>query len=113
MKLARVETPDGVVTGEYDDGTLIADGETYEVDSEDLLAPCEPGTFYCVGRNFAEKIDQMDYDIPEIPDWFIKPAVSLHDLHDHGGEALVQRGLQRIHVVERGVLGAGREGLDA
>lgn len=85
MKLARAETPDGVLTGEYDDGTLHAEAGSYEVGAGDLLAPCEPGTFYCVGRNFAEKIDQMDYDVPDRPDWFIKPAVSLQ----HPGEPIV------------------------
>lgn len=85
MKLARAETPDGVVTGEYDAGTLHTETGSYEVDQESLLAPCEPGTFYCVGRNFAEKIDQMDYDVPDRPDWFIKPAVSLL----HPGDPIV------------------------
>ena len=85
MKLARAETSDGVVTGEYDDGTLHAETGSYEVGTADLLAPCEPGTFYCVGRNFAEKVDQMDYDVPDRPDWFIKPAVSLH----HPGDPIV------------------------
>jgi len=80
MKLARIETASGTYTGEYDDGTVTTEsGDTFEVGEDaDLLAPCEPGTFFCVGRNFAEKIDQMDYDVPEIPDWFIKPAVALH-----------------------------------
>ncbi|MEF8775368.1 MAG: fumarylacetoacetate hydrolase family protein [Haloarculaceae archaeon] len=81
MKFARADTPDGNVAGELVDRALTADDDTtYDLDAEgvDLLAPCEPSTFYCVGRNFAEKIDQMDYDVPEIPDWFIKPAVSLH-----------------------------------
>ncbi len=85
MKLARAETPDGVVTGEYDEGTLHTETGSYEVGAADLLAPCEPGTFYCVGRNFAEKIDQMDYDVPDRPDWFIKPSVSLH----HPGDPVV------------------------
>jgi 2-keto-4-pentenoate hydratase/2-oxohepta-3-ene-1,7-dioic acid hydratase in catechol pathway len=80
MKLARIETADGVFEGEYADGVVTTDdGETYDVgDDATLLPPAEPGTFYCIGRNFAEKIDQMDYDIPDIPDWFIKPAVALH-----------------------------------
>ncbi len=49
-----------------------------EVDGDDLLAPCEPGTLYCVGRNYGEKIDQMEYDVPDVPDFFIKPAVAAH-----------------------------------
>ncbi|QLD84909.1 fumarylacetoacetate hydrolase family protein [Natronomonas halophila] len=78
MKFARIETPDGVLEGEYDDGTVHTDDGTYEPDEYDLLAPCEPSVFYCVGRNFGEKVDQMDYEIPEEPDFFIKPPVSLH-----------------------------------
>ncbi len=79
MKLARAETAEGIVEGEYADGSLETDDGTYDLGGEaTLLAPCTPGTFYCVGRNFAETLDQMDYDRPEVPDWFIKPAVSLH-----------------------------------
>jgi len=85
VKIARARTPEGVVTGEYDDGAVHTAEGRYDVDDGDLLAPCEPGTFYCVGRNFAATIDQMDYDVPDRPDWFIKPAVSLH----HPGEPVV------------------------
>jgi 2-keto-4-pentenoate hydratase/2-oxohepta-3-ene-1,7-dioic acid hydratase in catechol pathway len=78
MKLARVRTDDGVVTGEYADGTVITDeGRSYAADEDDLLAPCEPSAMYCVGRNFAATLDQMDYDAPEEPDFFIKPPVSV------------------------------------
>lgn len=49
-----------------------------EVDLDDLLPPCEPGTLYCVGRNYGEKIDQMEYDVPDTPDFFIKPSVAAH-----------------------------------
>jgi 2-keto-4-pentenoate hydratase/2-oxohepta-3-ene-1,7-dioic acid hydratase in catechol pathway len=79
MKLARIETPDGVLEGEYDDGVVRTDEGTYGPDEYDLLAPCEPSVFYCVGRNFGEKVDQMDYEVPDEPDFFIKPPVSLHD----------------------------------
>jgi 2-keto-4-pentenoate hydratase/2-oxohepta-3-ene-1,7-dioic acid hydratase in catechol pathway len=80
MKHARIETPDGVLEGEYDDdGTVHTDEGAYEPAEYDLLAPCEPSVFYCVGRNFGEKVDQMDYEVPEVPDFFIKPPVSLHD----------------------------------
>ncbi|WP_338729584.1 fumarylacetoacetate hydrolase family protein [Haladaptatus sp. DJG-WS-42] len=79
MHLARVRTPDGVVTGEYDDGVVMHNERAYEVGEDaTLLAPSEPSTFYCVGRNYAKKIEQMSYEIPDEPDFFIKPAVSLH-----------------------------------
>jgi 2-keto-4-pentenoate hydratase/2-oxohepta-3-ene-1,7-dioic acid hydratase in catechol pathway len=79
MKLARIETPDGVLEGEYDDGTVHTDEGSYAPEEYELLAPCEPAVFYCVGRNFGEKVDQMDYEIPDEPDFFIKPPVSVHD----------------------------------
>jgi 2-keto-4-pentenoate hydratase/2-oxohepta-3-ene-1,7-dioic acid hydratase in catechol pathway len=79
MRFARAETADGIVDGEYVEGAIETDDGTYELGEDaSLLAPCEPGTFYCVGRNFAETLEQMDYDRPAVPDWFIKPAVSLH-----------------------------------
>ena len=78
MKLVRAETPDGIVSGRYEDGAVDADGETYAREDVALLAPCEPSAFFCVGRNFAAKIDQMDYERPDRPDFFIKPPVSVH-----------------------------------
>jgi len=82
MRLARVRTPDGVRTGTYEDGTVTADGGAYDVgvDGEaTLVAPTEPSAFYCVGRNYAATIDQMDYEVPDEPDWFIKPPTALCD----------------------------------
>ena len=79
MRLARVRTDDGIVTGEYEDGTVTADGRSYDVGEEAaLLAPCEPSAMYCVGRNYAATIEQMEYETPDVPDWFIKPPVSVH-----------------------------------
>jgi 2-keto-4-pentenoate hydratase/2-oxohepta-3-ene-1,7-dioic acid hydratase in catechol pathway len=77
MRLARVDTPDGPVTGEYRDGAVHADDGVHEADREDLLAPCEPSALYCVGRNYAATIDSMGYDIPDDPDFFIKPPASV------------------------------------
>lgn len=77
MKLARIKTSDGPVTGEYKNGFVHAD-ETYEVGVDGaLLPPCEPSTLYCVGRNYVETLDQMDYERPKEPDFFIKPPASL------------------------------------
>lgn len=77
MRLARADTPDGIATGEYDDGRLVADDGTCAIDRGDLLAPCDPSALYCVGRNYAETLDQMDYERPEEPDFFIKPPASV------------------------------------
>ncbi|WP_255148910.1 fumarylacetoacetate hydrolase family protein [Halorarius halobius] len=78
-KYARARTDAGVIEGTYADGVVTADGEEYVVGEDcELLAPCEPSAFYCVGRNFGEKVDQMDYEIPDEPDFFIKGPTSLH-----------------------------------
>lgn len=78
MRLARLLTPNGPVAGEYEDGRIHAEDGTYEVGRDGrLLPPCEPSALYCVGRNYAETLDQMDYVRPEEPDFFIKPPASL------------------------------------
>lgn len=77
MKLARIATADGIETGEYVDGTVITGGGQYEPEAYELRAPCSPSVCYCVGRNFGEKVDQMAYDVPEEPDFFIKPPVAV------------------------------------
>ncbi|ELY52246.1 fumarylacetoacetate hydrolase family protein [Natronolimnohabitans innermongolicus] len=78
MKLARIATDDGPVSGRYEDGVVHTDDGAYEVDDDRaFLPPCEPSALYCVGRNYAATLDQMEYDRPEEPDFFIKPPASL------------------------------------
>ncbi|MFA9517536.1 fumarylacetoacetate hydrolase family protein [Halopenitus sp. H-Gu1] len=78
MRLARLLTPEGPIEGRYVDGTVVADDGVYEVGTDGrLLPPCEPSALYCVGRNYAETLDQMSYERPEEPDFFIKPPTSL------------------------------------
>jgi len=78
MRLARLLTPAGPVSGRYEDGRLYAEDGVYEVGVDGrLLPPCEPTALYCVGRNYADTLDQMDYERPERPDFFIKPPASL------------------------------------
>ena len=79
MKLARAQTPDGVVTGTYENGVLESAENRYEIGAEaDLLAPVSPSTLYCVGRNYASTNELMEYDQPPEPDFFIKPSVATH-----------------------------------
>ncbi|ARS90462.1 fumarylacetoacetate hydrolase family protein [Natrarchaeobaculum aegyptiacum] len=78
MRLARLLTPDGPVAGRYEEGIIYADDGAYEVGVDGrLLPPAEPTALYCVGRNFAETLEQMEYDRPEEPDFFIKPPASV------------------------------------
>jgi len=78
MRLARILTPDGPVAGRYEDGTIHAENGAYEVGVDGrLLPPCEPTALYCVGRNYAETLEQMAYERPEEPTFFIKPPASL------------------------------------
>ena len=78
MRLARLLTTDGPVSGRYEDGTVFADDGLYEVGVDGrLLPPCEPTALYCVGRNYAETIEQMAYERPDEPSFFIKPPASL------------------------------------
>jgi 2-keto-4-pentenoate hydratase/2-oxohepta-3-ene-1,7-dioic acid hydratase in catechol pathway len=82
MRLARAAVDGRVVSGSYDGECIEHDGERVPVPETDLLAPCEPTALYCVGRNYAETLDQMEYDRPEEPDFFIKPPVSAIAHHD-------------------------------
>ncbi|NEU57464.1 fumarylacetoacetate hydrolase family protein [Halorussus sp. MSC15.2] len=78
MRVARLLTADGPVSGEYEDGVVHAEDGTYEVGRDGrLLPPCDPSALYCVGRNYAETLDQMEYERPDEPDFFIKPPTSL------------------------------------
>lgn len=79
VKLGRATTGDGVVAGRITDGTLITDDGRYELGEEaTLLAPCEPTALYCLGKNYAETIEQRNYERPAEPDFFIKPPVAVH-----------------------------------
>jgi 2-keto-4-pentenoate hydratase/2-oxohepta-3-ene-1,7-dioic acid hydratase in catechol pathway len=83
MRLARLQTPEGVVEGQYRDGMIHAPDGEYAVGRDGTLtAPCSPTALYCVGRNYAATLDQMDYERPSEPDFFIKPPAALAGTDD-------------------------------
>ena len=83
MRLARLRTDSGVVRGRYTDGRIVAADGEYEVGRDGALtSPCAPSALYCVGRNYAATLDQMDYERPPEPDFFIKPPASLSGQRD-------------------------------
>ncbi|THE65195.1 FAA hydrolase family protein [Salinadaptatus halalkaliphilus] len=78
MRQARLLSTDGPVSGRYEDGVVYAEDGAYEVGTDGrLLPPATPSALYCVGRNYAETLEQMEYERPEEPDFFIKPPASL------------------------------------
>jgi 2-keto-4-pentenoate hydratase/2-oxohepta-3-ene-1,7-dioic acid hydratase in catechol pathway len=82
MRLARIDVGDETLAGEYRDGAVETDEGTYVVGEDGRLAPpCDPSALYCVGRNYAETLEQMEYERPDQPAFFIKPptAVVAHD----------------------------------
>lgn len=80
MRIARAETDDGIVTGEYKNGAIITEAGSYELENDEaLLAPSTPSVFYCVGRNYPEYPDSTETERTEYFHWFLKPAVSRAD----------------------------------
>lgn len=52
-------------------------GEQLALRPEQLLTPVEPATIFCVGRNYADHIREMGFEIPTRPSLFIKPIGAL------------------------------------
>ncbi len=44
-----------------------------------LLAPVVPTNIFCIGRNYADHIEEFDRDLPEYPILFFKNTASLND----------------------------------
>lgn len=80
MRIARVETADGIVTGEYIDGVVETDAGNYTVGEDaELRAPTEPSSFFCVGRNYAAYNEAQGHEEQDFLHWFLKPPIALHD----------------------------------
>ena len=78
MKRARIAVDGEIHAGGYRDGVVETDAGQFVVGEDGHLAPpCEPSALYCVGRNFAETLDQMEYNVPDQPAFFIKPPASI------------------------------------
>lgn len=83
MRIARIQTAEGPVSGSYRDGVVeTEDGQTYEVGSDgEFLPPCDPTTLYCAGRNYEDYLELKGNERPEVPHFFLKPPAALlaHD----------------------------------
>lgn len=79
MRIARIQTAEGPVTGEFLDGIVETDdGRSYVVGDEgSLLPPCDPSTVYCAGRNYQDYLEHKGNERPETPHFFLKPPAAL------------------------------------
>ena len=96
MRLARFRDADGTVhRGELsdDDAELAADGETYDAETVEFLAPCEPSKIVCVGLNYADHADERDSELPDRPLLFLKAP---NAVAAHGETVTLPSGKERI-----------------
>ncbi len=56
-----------------------APGERLKLDGLRLLAPSEPGSIVCVGKNYLDHIQEFDRKLPETPIIFLKPRLAAND----------------------------------
>lgn len=62
----------GNIFGKYQEN-----GETVDVNTVKLLAPCEPSKAVCVGLNYRKHAAELDFKLPEEPLIFLKPSTSI------------------------------------
>jgi len=108
MKRVRFRDPAGTVrTGTWvaaddsaaGDGTAGTGGRisfgdrTYDPESVDVLAPCEPSKIVCIGRNYAKHADELDQELPDRPLLFLKPP---NTVASHGSTVTLPAGKERI-----------------
>ena len=80
MRLARADTPDGIVEGTFDGDIVEANGETYQIGVDaTLLAPTDPGAIYTMGYNFESYIEMHlpDEEPPEPFGFSLKAPISI------------------------------------
>lgn len=119
MQRIRYQSFDGISWGELEGGTVHQlsgmmgrrTGHTTRLSDVTLLAPCEPRTIVCVGKNYAEHVREMGgAELPKEPGLFLKALNALanpgdpipypswtRELHYEGELALViSRTMRRI-----------------
>ena len=124
MRIARVSCGGEVFYGELKDDkvkriigqpyeNIQFDGREYLLSDVKLLAPVEPRTVLCVGRNYYAHIMELGHEVPEQPLLFYKPVTTIigpgDDVRypaiskrlDHEAELLVVIG-KKASAVEKG-----------
>ncbi|WP_331235889.1 fumarylacetoacetate hydrolase family protein [Natronorarus salvus] len=88
--------------GTVTDGEIAAAGATYDLESVDVLPPCEPSKIVCIGRNYVKHAEEMDNEVPDRPLLFLKGP---NTLAGHGDTVTLPAGKERVdHEAEVGVV---------
>jgi len=56
---------------------LTETGNTYDLSSVRILAPCQPSKVICLGLNYRRHAEEMKHELPKKPIIFIKPSTSV------------------------------------
>ena len=62
----------GSIYGQYE-----TTGKQYAINDVCLLTPVQPSKIICVGLNYRDHIEEVNYDIPELPSHFLKPPTAI------------------------------------
>ena len=94
MKYIRFRDPAGSVRrGRLEDGTVQFGDDSYELDTVDVLPPCEPSKIVCVGLNYADHAAERESELPERPLLFFKTP---NTVAAHGSTVTLPKGKERV-----------------
>lgn len=78
MHKVRYRDPAGSIReGKWNDGTITASNQSYEIEDVGLLPPTNPSKIVCIGLNYRDHAEETDSDIPDRPLLFLKPPNAL------------------------------------
>ncbi|MFC5365981.1 fumarylacetoacetate hydrolase family protein [Salinirubrum litoreum] len=94
MHHVRFRDPTGAVRrGEWHGDSVSFGGERYDLDTVDVLPPCEPSKIVCIGLNYADHAAEQDSDLPDRPLLFLKAP---NAVAGHGDTVTLPAGKERI-----------------
>ena len=96
-------TDDGTIRADPKRGGRVTDAvETFDIDSVDVLPPCEPSKIVCIGLNYADHAAEQGMDVPDRPLLFLKTP---NTVASHGSTLELPAGKETIeHEAELGVV---------
>ncbi len=73
MHVRFLDSAGYVRSGTLRDGAIHTGSRTFDSNAITYLPPCEPTKVLCLARNVIEHADEHDAEVPERPEYFLKP----------------------------------------